>query len=81
MSIPVSMPSDAIPPYNPKAPTRVCLEFTAVFVPILPLPRVECRYTLCFDVTNPSSTGTVILGTGTVTWTDTTPSNPVLTSS
>ncbi|MFB7842603.1 hypothetical protein [Microbacterium sp. NPDC056052] len=75
----INMPDDAIPPYSPKVPTRVCFTFTAIFIPILPLPQIECTYQLCYDITSPSSLGTIILGTGTVNWSDLTPSNPVLT--
>lgn len=76
----VNMPNDLIPPYTPKIPTRICMNFTAIFIPILPIPQVECSYSLCFDITNPSSLGSVIAGTGTVNWSDLTPSNPVLTA-
>lgn len=76
----VNMPNDIFPPYGPKIPTRLCMTFTAIFIPLLPIPQVECTYSLCFDITNPSSLGAVIAGTGTVNWTDLTPSNPVLTA-
>lgn len=76
----VNMPNDLIPPYTPKIPTKLCMTFTAIFIPLLPIPQVECTYSLCFDITNPSSLGSVIAGTGTVNWTDLTPSNPVLTA-
>lgn len=76
----VNMPNDLFPPYTPKIPTRLCMTFTAIFIPILPIPQVECTYSLCFDITSPSSLGTVIAGTGTVNWSDLTPSNPVLAS-
>ena len=76
----INMPNDIFPPYGPKIPTKLCMTFTAIFIPILPIPQVECTYSLCFDITNPSSLGSVIAGTGTVNWTDLTPSNPVLTA-
>jgi hypothetical protein len=75
----INMPNDAIPPYTPKVPTNICFTFTAIFIPLLPIPQVECTYQLCYDITNPSSIGTIILGSGTVNWTDLTPSNPTLT--
>ncbi|MFB7843209.1 hypothetical protein [Microbacterium sp. NPDC056052] len=75
----INMPNDLIPPYTPKVPTKVCFNFTAIFIPLLPIPQIECSYQLCFDITSPSSLGTIVLGTGTVNWTDLTPSNPVLT--
>lgn len=77
----VNMPNDLVPPYSLKVPTRLCMTFTAIFVPILPIPQVECTYALCFDITSPSSLGAIIAGTGTVNWTDLTPSNPTLTPS
>lgn len=76
----INMPNDIFPPYTPKVPTRVCMTFTAIFIPILPIPQVECTYSLCFDITSPSSLGAIIAGTGTVNWSDLTPSNPVLTA-
>ncbi|GAA2858188.1 hypothetical protein [Microbacterium arabinogalactanolyticum] len=63
----------------PKKPTSVTMSFTAIFIPILPLPQVECTYTLTFNLST-SSVGGVVLGTGTVNWTDLTPDNGVLTS-
>ncbi|MBK6886192.1 MAG: hypothetical protein IPH03_06790 [Tetrasphaera sp.] len=64
----VTMPNDALPPYV-KRPTKICLDFTAIFIPILPIPQIECTYTLCWDMSTGTSLGTVILGNGTVNWT------------
>jgi hypothetical protein len=74
----VTMPNDAFPPYT-KVPTQVCFQFTAIFVPIIPIPNIECSYELCYPITSPSSLGTVVLGTGTVNWTDLTPGAGTLT--
>ena len=73
------MPNDLIPPYSPKVPTKVCFRFTAIFIPIIPIPQIECRYELCYEITDPSSVGTVVAGTGTVNWTDLTPKVGTLT--
>ena len=63
----------------PKNPSRICMNFRAAFVPIIPIPNFEgCTYTLCYDL-DPASTGAVIFGTGTINWTDLRPTNPVLT--
>ena len=76
---PIPMPNDAVPPYTPKVPTSLCFTFTAIFVPLIGI-QIECNYQLCYSITNPSSLGTIILGTGTVNWSDLTPSNGVLTA-
>lgn len=64
----VTMPNDLFSPYT-KVPTQICFNFTAIFIPIIPLPQVECSYTLCWNMSTGTSIGTVIAGTGTVNWT------------
>lgn len=75
----IPMPNDLLPPYGPRIPGRICVTFTAIFIPILPIPQIECTYQFCADVSSPASTGVVIAGTGTVNWTDLTLSNATLT--
>ncbi|BDZ57617.1 hypothetical protein FB554_0927 [Barrientosiimonas humi] len=66
--------SRPIPNGTPPAlrPTRVCFDFTAIFVALIPPGlELECPYTICYDVTNVTTTGAVALGSGTVNWTGT----------
>lgn len=75
----INMPTDARSPYTPRVPASICFSFTAVFIPLLSLPRVECTYDMCIPMTDPSSTGTIVAGTGTVNWSDLTMGTPTLT--
>lgn len=65
--------------YTKRVPASICVNFTAVFVRLaLPLLKVECSYQMCTPLT-PSSTGGIVLGTGTVNWSDVTTGTPTLT--
>ncbi|WP_309081506.1 hypothetical protein [Zhihengliuella sp.] len=58
--------NDALPPYGPTAPARLCVDFNMVVVGLPSLLELTCPVTLCWDVTGQLSTGTVIAGAGTV---------------
>jgi hypothetical protein len=75
----INMPNDLISPYTPRVPASICFSFTSIFIPLLPIPQVECTYDMCIPLTNPSSIGAVIAGTGTVNWSDLTMGTPTLT--
>ncbi|MCO1340226.1 hypothetical protein BJH93_15235 [Kocuria polaris] len=62
----INYPNDAIPPYGPTAPARLCVDFTMVVVGLPSLIEIQCPVTICWNVTGMLSTGTVILGAGTV---------------
>ncbi|MCO1339147.1 hypothetical protein BJH93_09625 [Kocuria polaris] len=62
----VNYPNDALPPYGPNAPARLCVDFTMVVVGLPSLLELRCPVTICWNVTNMVSLGTVILGAGTV---------------
>ncbi|GAB3667619.1 hypothetical protein GCM10027591_15620 [Zhihengliuella somnathii] len=67
----VSYPNDTFPPYGPTAPARLCVDFEMIVVGLPSLIELTCPVTLCWDVSGMLSTGTVILGAGTVNHTGT----------
>ncbi len=62
----INYPNDAIPPYGPTAPARLCVDFEMIVVGLPSLLELRCPVSICWDVTGMVSLGTVILGAGTV---------------
>lgn len=78
----VSMPNEAESSrnYTKRVPASICVNFTAIFISLIDLIEVECSYQMCTPLTNPSSKGRIVGGTGTVNWSDLTMGTPTLTS-